>query len=192
MDSEKNLGDLGSQNYPIRVSLKKFKGNEIIDVRKFYRDKKEELNPTRKGISLTRTTLYPLLKLLADNLDEINEFFDINEEVDFDEKIKKLELENLVLDKLDSYKLFDVENLNAGNVIKINSSHPFGAKVNDLAKKINAHDPELADDFNNLLKVLFKSYFFAKTHFEADEFYPADSLFTDHEISWSLQIKREI
>lgn len=192
-DKEKNVGDLGSENYPIRVTLRKFNGNDIIDIRKFYKDKQGELKPTKKGISLTRTTLYPLLKILADNLDDINEFFDVNSDPhEFNEKINQLELGDLVLDKLDSYKFYEVENLNAENLVKIDTNHPFGTKVEALRDKIKSLDSNLGIELEGLFKVLFKSHYFAKTHFDSDEYYSAESLFTDHEISWSINIKREL
>jgi hypothetical protein len=68
---------VGSKKSPIVINLKEYKGVKLIDIRKFYQDKenKENLLPTRKGLSLTSYQLGEVIQILNQNKNDINSFF---------------------------------------------------------------------------------------------------------------------
>lgn len=68
---------VGTKKAPIVINLKEYKGIKLIDIRKFYQDKKDEKNllPTRKGLSLTAFQLGEVVQALNQNRDDINSFF---------------------------------------------------------------------------------------------------------------------
>jgi len=190
--SEQIIGEVGDKDYPTRIKLSEYQGKQVIDIRKHFTDKNGEIKPTRKGVTFTRTSLYPILKILANNIQEINDFFDVNNDQDnISKRFDDMDLGDLILERIESHKFFKVEKLGSHHKASINSSHPFGKKFEDLIKEIEEIDKELANDIENLLLVILKTYFFAKSHFEPEEYYTADSLFTDHEISWSSKLRRE-
>lgn len=193
MKSEKLIGSVGNKNYPIKISLSRYKGNEIIDIRKYYTNKQGELKPSKKGVSFTRTTLYPILKILANHIGEINDFFDANnKEKITSKKIENIDLENLIFEQIDSHKFFHAEKLGSKDNAIINENHPFGREIASLFKELNEIDERIAKKVKFLLMSLLKAYFFSQSHFEPEEYYTANSLFTDHEISWSSQLRRVI
>lgn len=68
---------VGSKKSPIVINLKEYKGVKLIDIRKFYQDKenKENLLPTRKGLSMTSFQLGEVIQILNQNKNDINSFF---------------------------------------------------------------------------------------------------------------------
>lgn len=70
---------VGTKKAPIIINLSEFKGTKLIDIRKFYQDKKDKDNylPTRKGLSLTAYQLAEVVFALNQNKNAINSFFSI-------------------------------------------------------------------------------------------------------------------
>lgn len=48
----------------IRVSLSEYKGYQFIDVRVYFEDDSGEWKPTKKGITVSKDNIEPLVKLL--------------------------------------------------------------------------------------------------------------------------------
>lgn len=68
---------IGTNRNPIFLSLKKWNGRKLLDVRKFFRDKEDESKylPTKKGISLNETQLQQMIDVFNHNEEEISTFF---------------------------------------------------------------------------------------------------------------------
>lgn len=73
---------IGSKHNPVIIALKEWNGRRLLDIRKFYRDKKEESNylPTKKGISLSSMQLQKMVDVLNENSEEISEYFGSSED----------------------------------------------------------------------------------------------------------------
>lgn len=65
-----------SKRHPIIVQLSEFQNRRLLDIRRFFLDQKDgEYKPTRKGIALNRDNFSELLRILGDNINEINAWF---------------------------------------------------------------------------------------------------------------------
>lgn len=63
-DIEKNKSEI------IRVSIDEYKGEKLINIRVFYKDKDGNWAPTKKGIAI-RLEVFPKLKEVLDEVEEI-------------------------------------------------------------------------------------------------------------------------
>lgn len=74
---------IGTERNPILIAIKEFKGRKLIDIRKHFPDSKNknDLIPTKKGISLNESQLAALLNELNTNKESIQKYFEqINQE----------------------------------------------------------------------------------------------------------------
>lgn len=74
---------IGSVKNPIFVDFKTYEGRKIIDVRKFFvsSNSDQEYLPTKKGISFNISQFNEFVKIIAENQEKIQKFF---EEVEFE------------------------------------------------------------------------------------------------------------
>lgn len=192
MSNELELGRIGSEKAPVIIKLNNYKGNDLIDIRKYYQDKEGKLRPKRKGIALSRKTIYPALKLIAENIDKINKFFDVNEADIAGSNIEELNTGIEIKEEIDSHDFFKVEMLGSEKEIKLNSTHPFGKLFEGFLEELSSYDEELKDQLVKLIGSLFVSYFNSVSQVDAKEQYDAESLFFEHKINWSSYLKREL
>lgn len=77
MDRPKIVGQLGSLNNPILITLSEIDGTRVLDIRRYYRDKSTaELQPTKKGLAITGTNFHELITALSDKQAEISGWLD--------------------------------------------------------------------------------------------------------------------
>ena len=69
----------------VRVTKRKFKSIDLVDIRKFYRTDDDEVKPGRQGLSLTMSQWEALGKFK----DEIDRAFDLDEEISLELSVKK-------------------------------------------------------------------------------------------------------
>lgn len=70
----------GSKKQPFVVSYSEFNGRKLLDVRKYYLDKKTgETKPTRKGVSLNRLQFEVLHNVFKEKCEEIEDWFELEE-----------------------------------------------------------------------------------------------------------------
>lgn len=85
---------IGSDRNPVIISLKEFKGRKLIDIRKNFpnQNDKNDLIPTKKGISLNESQLSELLKKLNENKSSIEQHFQQihHEDINIDLRIGSL------------------------------------------------------------------------------------------------------
>jgi hypothetical protein len=81
---------IGSKRNPVIIALKEWNGRKLLDVRKFFMDKKDESNylPTKKGISLSEIQLQQLIEVFNDKSGEISDFFESSVEEKSEIKLK--------------------------------------------------------------------------------------------------------
>lgn len=192
-DKELEIDKIGSKNAPIKITLKTYKGNEIIDIRKFYSDKDGNLKPTRKGISLTRRKVYPLLKSLAKNIDQINSFFEENRDENlFADKISDLESRDIIISEIERHKFFKVNHLGGKDDIIINNEHPFGSYLENLKNELSQIDESLSDKLETLINVLLLTYSKTNSYFGDEEELEVGTFIEDQEINWGRYLKKEL
>lgn len=63
-DIEKNKSEI------IRVTIDEYKGEKLINIRVFFKDKDGNWSPTKKGIAI-RIEMFPKLKKVLDEVEEI-------------------------------------------------------------------------------------------------------------------------
>ncbi|GIX40368.1 MAG: hypothetical protein KatS3mg129_0101 [Leptospiraceae bacterium] len=63
-DIEKNKSEI------IRISIDEYKGEKLVNIRVFYKNKEGEWAPTKKGIAI-RLELFSKLKSVLDEVEEI-------------------------------------------------------------------------------------------------------------------------
>lgn len=75
-DENRELYRFGEPNSPIVVSMNTFQGMRLLDIRRYYFDKKEkELKPGRQGISFKEEELPTIFDYLANNIEKILPMF---------------------------------------------------------------------------------------------------------------------
>jgi hypothetical protein len=81
---------VGSKRNPVIIALKEWNGRKLLDVRKFFVDKKDESKylPTKKGISLNEMQLQQLIEVFNDKKVEITDFFESSVEEQSEIKLK--------------------------------------------------------------------------------------------------------
>lgn len=186
---EKNLGKIGSEKHPTIVNLSVYKGNEMIDIRKYFTDKSGDLKPTKKGISLTRRNLYPLLNLLGKNIDEINDYFEADQvEEESTQYISNVETTEAESFDLKNHKFFDVQNFGGKYQVSYNKNHPFWSSVETLFEQID--DSESEELIQALINSLLISFFKSTSHVDSNETIDAGDFLLELEINWSSYLKR--
>lgn len=184
---------VGSKKSPILITLKTYKGREIIDIRKYYTNKEGQLKPTRKGISLTRKKIYPVLKVLAENIDQINDFFEQNRNEElFDNKISNLDTSELIIKEIERHKFFKVNHLGGRDDIIVNRHHPFGDFLENLKEEISQYDEKLANKLEALVNSLLLTYSKTNSYFGDDEELQVGTFVEDQEINWGRYLKKEL
>ena len=140
MSSEnKILGEEGPERNRTRFYLNSYEGNRLLDIRKFYRDRKTgDFKPTRQGINLNRDTFMELKRVLDRDEDLILEWLRIGhvpEEVlryqQAQEEAKKKNFRlvgEVSIEEVNNFrdrKMFDVRHEGGRDIVELNSTHPF-------------------------------------------------------------------
>ncbi len=68
------IGEIKNGN--IIISISEFNGKKFLDIRKFFRDDNEQLQPTKKGIAMNKEQFEGVLGILNDNKEEIKKLLD--------------------------------------------------------------------------------------------------------------------
>ncbi|DAC18378.1 MAG TPA: hypothetical protein D7I06_01860 [Candidatus Poseidoniales archaeon] len=147
---ERILGEEGPEGNRTRFILNLFKGNRLLDIRKYYRDKKTgEFKPKRQGINLNRDTFMELKRVLDRDEETILEWLRIGhvpEEVlryqQAQEEAKKKNFRlvgDVEIEEINNFrdrKMFDVRHEGGKVIVELNIAHPFVQSISEeeLAK----------------------------------------------------------
>jgi predicted DNA-binding WGR domain protein len=148
--SDRILGEEGPERNRTRFYLNSYEGNRLLDIRKFYRDRKTgEFKPKRQGINLNRDTFMELKRVLDRDEDLILEWLRIGhvpEEVlryqQAQEEAKKKnfrlvgEVDIEEVNNFRDLKMFDVRHEGGRDIVELNSAHAFVQSISEeeLAK----------------------------------------------------------
>ena len=142
---DKILANFGGVNSPVRISLSVYENVHMIDIRKFYKDRKTlELKPTSKGISLTQGTFNEMLECLNKDAAVIGKWLNQAEDNDGENQLlhQKSKKDNIkipnevqiVFSESRSSLAYDVVSEGGSAMLIFNSKHPF---VKEITKKEN-------------------------------------------------------
>ena len=156
MDStQRILGEEGPEGNRTRFILNPFKGNRLLDIRKYYRDKKTgDFRPTSKGINLNRDTFMELKRVLDRDEETILEWLRIGhvpeevlryQQAQEEAKKKNFRLVGRVsIEEVNNFrdrKMFDVRHEGGHDIVELNSSHPFVQAISvDEIAAMNAEE----------------------------------------------------
>ena len=191
---------IGNKKYPVVVSLKEYKGSPLIDIRKYYFDKKtEEIKPTKKGIALQKNNYNLLIQSLIDSSPEVSKWFEETNEYSAKKATETLQkrveavegnrrkAQNFNTDKdyWQAPNFFDVESLGGSDKIIYNTKHEMYEKLNQTSQKGN----ETGMDLINIILISYKK---AKDILDDGEEYSAEELFKYLDFEWGLILSNYI
>ena len=191
---------MGNKKYPIVISLSEYKGSPLVDIRKYYFDKKsEEIKPSKKGIALQKNSFNLLAQTLIDSSPEIKKWFEEKNEYSAKKATQTLQVradaveenrrqaQNFETDKegWQAPNFFDVESLGGSDKIVYNTKH----SMYELLNQLSQGDDKSASD---LINVILMSYKKAKDILDDGEEYSADELFKYLEFEWGLILSNYI
>ena len=188
-DTGKILAQIGAEDSPLMIKLDEYKGRRLVDVRRYYKDKKtKNFLPTRKGLSLTIGTFSSLEEIAYKFGKDIKEWLSSAnsnglEMVRRSEAVEKnSEFAQDFEIKFDSWRgnsFFSVKSEGSKNVVTFNT---FNAFVEGTKSKKN-HD----EIFYSMAAVIvtFKR---AAYRFDDDDF-NYESLFSSLEYEWGNLLK---
>lgn len=193
---ERILGEDGPERNRTRFILNLFKGNRLLDIRKYYRDKKTgEFRPTSKGINLNRDTFMELKRVLDRDEETILEWLRIGhvpeevtryQQAQEEAKKKNFRLVGTVdIEEMNNFrdsKLFDVRHEGSKDIVELNTAHPFAQSISEeelgkmTPKEIRGLFARLFASFGRSRTLLMKSgasepeILFEQTVFDWSEF----------------------
>lgn len=164
------LGEEGPERNRTRFYLNSYEGNRLLDIRKFYRDRKSgDFKPTRQGINLNRDTFMELKRVLDRDEDLILEWLRIGhvpEEVlryqQAQEEAKKKnfrlvgEVDVEEVNNFRDRKMFDVRHQGGRDIVELNTAHPFVQSISE-EELANMEPAEIRGLFARLLAAFGRS-----------------------------------
>jgi hypothetical protein len=200
MEEIKDQVVIGNKKYPIVISFKEYKGSLLIDIRKYYFDKKsKEIKPSKKGIALQKNNFNLLMQTLIDSSTEINKWFEDKNEYSSQKATQTLKDRSDAIEEnrrqaqdfetheegWQAPNFFHVESLGGSDKIVYNTKH----SMYDLLNTLPINDKNGATD---LINVVLMSYKKAKDILDDGEEYSADELFKYLEFEWGLILSNYI
>ena len=164
------MGEEGPERNRTRFYLNSYEGNRLLDIRKFYRDRKSgDFKPTRQGINLNRDTFMELKRVLDRDEDLILEWLRIGhvpEEVlryqQAQEEAKKKNFRlvgDVDLEEVNNFrdrKMFDVRHQGGRDIVELNTAHPFVQSISE-EELANMEPAEIRGLFARLLAAFGRS-----------------------------------
>jgi hypothetical protein len=191
---------LGNEKYPIVISLTEYKGSPLIDIRKYYFDKKKnEIKPSKKGIALQKNNFNLLVDSLINSSPEIKKWFEEKSEYSaqhatkmlqdragaFEDNRRKAQKFETDEEGWQAPNFFDVETLGGSDRIIYNTRHG----LFKILEKLSKHENQITI---NLINSILMSYKKAKDILDDGEEYSADELFKYLEFEWGIILSNYI
>lgn len=191
---------IGNEKYPIVISLREYKGSPLIDIRKYYFDKKsEEIKPSKKGIALQKNNFNLLAQTLTDSSPEIKKWFEDKSEYSAKKATQTLKARADAVEEnrrqaqefetheegWQAPNFFEVESLGGSDKIVYNTKHSMFELLNQLSQNDN-------EKLTDLINLMLMSYKKAKDILDDGEEYSAEELFKYLEFEWGLILSNYI
>lgn len=161
------LASFGGVNSPARITLTTYENVRMVDIRKFYKDRKTaELKPTTKGISLTQSSFNEMLDCLNDNWPKISNWLtEAGGEASTDEGLQRQAKKNSIkipteikisYVKTKSTLAYRVDSEGGAAKLDFNENHPF---VKAFTEKKTYTKPEVEYFISQILVALHVARF---------------------------------
>ena len=167
---EKILGEDGPPGNRVRFRIHEYKGNRLLDIRKFYLSKspnpltgKRDFMPKKQGINLNRDSFMELKRVLENYDKEILEFLRIGHipeemlryhQAELEAMEKNFRLANDVeINEVDNFRdshMFHVTHEGSKDIVELNTSHPF-AKAISIEEITNSSPEEIRELFATMM-----------------------------------------
>ena len=135
-DLENALVIAGSERQPFIVSFSDYEDNRLLDIRKYYKDKKSgELKPTRKGVALNRIQYEVLHNVFTSEEEKITAWFAASEDDrtksqrSHDEQRYKIIKISVEISSWRGLEMFRFKQLGENAVLSLNETHPWISKL---------------------------------------------------------------
>jgi hypothetical protein len=187
---------LGSPSNPLIMSLIEYEGHRLLDIRKYFIDKKsKETKPTRKGVSLNAKLARQVQDAITENAKPIFEWLECGDNSALTEversmmaRTKAMEEESL---KPRTFRVknrewkgaecFAFESNGGEDHVALNTKHPF-------YEKLNCSRGEDANTCSPIILML-AAYYHAKLRFSGEIESDAEHFFKLFEHEWGLLLK---
>ena len=70
------LAEGGSPKKRLRIALQRFEAQPLLNIRYYYEDKQGEMQPTKKGVSISRNRYLDLVDAIEKHHDSISDYLD--------------------------------------------------------------------------------------------------------------------
>ncbi len=198
----KDVATFGSKKSPVVVRLDEYKGRRIVDIRKYFSDKKsKELRPTKKGISLAENNFREITELIGDKGGSILEWLssggdEIKKQVESDMLARSIAAEEAAREKrrysskVCKFRGSQIAEYHAeGGVdrITLNENHPFCGQITSLVEVIkNLPDSDGQILLCNFVSQLLISYYRSIARFDDENKYRTSDLSALIEYEWGI------
>ena len=195
----KELISSGSPDYPTVYKLNNYNGRNLLDIRKYFKDKKtNELVPSRKGISLNKLGFESLIQIIKNNEKDIIDWLSKNEEAPSEELLKKLQNQSKKVQEeifkakeydtkkekwIDS-SFFKIEYDGDKRTIIFNKNH-------NLSKFIDSKNSKELDT-TNIINLLMLSFQHAVDTYSDDQEIKVADFINDLKKNWGIILKNYI
>jgi hypothetical protein len=184
----------GSKKSPLVIRLNEYEGTKTLDIRKYFTNDKKELKPTRKGIAVGEKNFNMIKKVLLENENAIQNWFE--ESIDTSEWVKKNEdlfrkaREALQFEKKDystkdekwkSPAFFDYQPMGGKDQLIFNQDHPFFSCVTKILEDVNK---EYESEIKKLIHSIIISYCRAKDLLQDGGNMSPEEFFDNLEFNW--------
>ena len=193
-ENENVLAIAGSKKSPLILQLNEYEGTKTLDIRKYFVDKKGDLKPTRKGISLGDKKYNIVKNILKENENRIKEWFE--DDIETYERVNKHQelaiktREDAKFDcqqysiKSENWKspiFFECAAKGGEDEIVINENHPFCLMLNEMLEKYNH---EIQGEVKKIIFSILISFARAKNLFQDIGKINPEELFEIFEFNW--------
>lgn len=185
---------VGSKSNPIIIALNEFEGQQLLDIRRYYLDKKtKELKPTKKGISLPFAAATQVLDVLQASRDKVFAWLQAApggyaeaaaaamaaRTAARDQEARSAKHFEVKSHSTKETAFFSVSQHGASDVIRLNASHPV---YNALTTCNDTKAPEV---LQRILAAYSRAKGLFADHIDAD----ADTFFAIFEHEWGLILR---
>jgi hypothetical protein len=193
---ENVLSIAGSKRSPLVIRLNEYEGTKTLDIRKYFTDKKGNLKPTRKGISLGDKNFNIVSNTLKEKEKEIFKWFRNSDEIP--KKVEKYEELTTKVREESKYNIqkYHVKNKNwrspiffehkaqgGEDEIIINEEHPFYYAIRNIMKFNNI---QMQKEIKQIIYSILISFAKAKTLFQDVGEIDSQELFEIFEFNWGI------